>query len=85
MGTVFEVADWRWNFLYGIDDHVAGTAWLGSVVYGHYLSYKGVIMSNDVCGYVHPPLSTDTWAVVERYILDSELGLFKISSAELFN
>ncbi len=42
-------------------------------------------MSNDVCGYVHPPLSPETWAVVERYILDSELGLFKISSAELFN
>lgn len=38
LDKVFEVADWRWNFLCGIDDHGAGAARLGSVVYGHYLS-----------------------------------------------
>lgn len=38
LDKVFEVADWRWSFLYGINDHGAGTAWLGSVVYGHYLN-----------------------------------------------
>ncbi|KAF2406607.1 hypothetical protein SAMN04490179_4443 [Pseudomonas antarctica] len=45
----------------------------------------GVSMSNDVCGYVHPSPSPDAWTAVDDYILESELGIFKITSAELFN
>ncbi|WP_124369148.1 MULTISPECIES: hypothetical protein [unclassified Pseudomonas] len=42
-------------------------------------------MSNDVCGYVFPPPSPDAWVALDKYISESDLGIFKISSAELFN
>ncbi|WP_395609740.1 hypothetical protein [Pseudomonas sp. B22129] len=42
-------------------------------------------MSNDVCGYVFPPPSPDAWTALDKYISESDLGIFKISSSELFN
>ncbi len=42
-------------------------------------------MSNDVCGYVCPAPSLESWMALEKYISKSKLGIQRIRSSELFN